>query len=129
MKKIGFVLAVTLLAFLCASAGATLAKADFEGKWSNGDNEITITNVTEKSFEFSFEGLYITPAGAAHMGDLTGRALFTSENKAAFDYEDEYKAVKFEFALNDGELSVSVAEGDETGLFGTGVYMNGKYTK
>ena len=108
-----------------------LTKADFEGRWSSGDNEITITNVTEKSFEFSFEGFYITPAGVPHMGDLEGTALFTEESKAIFDYEDEDgdKTVKFEFVINEDELSVSVTEGDETGLFGAGVYMNGKYTK
>jgi len=131
VKKIGFVLAVTLLAFLCATAGAAPAGADFEGRWRSGDNEMTITNITEKSFEFSFEGFSVNAAGVPHMGDLAGTALFTAGNKAVFNYEDEYgdKKVKYEFIVNDGELIVSVAEGDETGLFGVGVYMNGTYTK
>ena len=105
--------------------------ADFEGKWSNSDNEIAITNVTEESFEFSFEGFSVNAFGVPHMGDLAGTALFTAGNKAVFDYEDENldKKVKYEFVVNDGELIVSVAEGDETGLFGVGVYMNGTYTK
>ena len=127
----GSVLLLILTIMLCVStpggaADASPAKAaDFEGKWHGSpDNQITITNVTEKSFEFSFLGF-----SGAHIGELQGVALFVAENKAVFNYDDNDKTVKFEFVINNGVLSVSVAEGDETGLFGTGVYMNGEYSK
>ena len=101
-------------------------KAQFEGKWSTKDNEINITNVNKSSFDFSFMGFH-----DAHFGELEGTALFTAANKAVFDYEgdDGDQKVKYEFVITDGKLFVSVVEGDETGLFGAGVYMNGSYSK
>ena len=111
---------------LTAGCNPASVKAQFEGKWSNKDNEITITNANKSSFDFSFMGFH-----GDHFGELEGTALFATANKAVFDYESEYgdQKVKYEFVIKDGKLFVSVAEGDETGLFGVGVTMNGSYSK
>ena len=108
----------------------------WEGKWyyygENFSREIIITDVSEQSFDFSFEGFYFTPAGSANMGFLEGTAPFTEKDKALFEYEREYidnEVVKFAFEMVDGKLVVTVAEGDEMGVFGWNVHIYGDYKK
>ena len=122
-----------LLAAIFCSAGlvssAAAVGADFSGEWKRTRVEkmnraaIVITNVTKKSFKFSFEGYH-----AANSGEMEGTAVFTAANKAVCDYREEGREIKLEFILNDGILSIA-AEGDTFGLFGMGVYINGEYTK
>ena len=119
-----------ILALAGCSGGAKKNKSDFAGDWQNSTNDITITNVTEESFHFSFMG--VTEYG--NNGDLEGEALFTSGYKAVFDFknEDNNETVRYEFSITEGKLIVSVTEGNESamiGIFGAGIYMSGEYTK
>jgi hypothetical protein len=126
-------LLILLLAAIFCPAGlvpsAAAAGADFSGEWNRTLVEkmdraaIVITDVTKKSFKFSFKGYH-----AANSGEMEGTAVFTAANKAVCDYRDEGREVKLEFALNDGILLIS-AKGDTFGLFGIGVYIDGEYTK
>jgi len=90
VRKIGYVLTVLLLAFLCASSEAAPSKADFEGNWSRTNvsrsynAEITIKNVTGDSFEFFFEAMV-----GANMGELEDTAFFTAENVQELPREKE----------------------------------------
>jgi hypothetical protein len=122
-----------LLAVIFCSAGPVPSIAaigvDFSGEWNRTRVEtmdratVVITNVTKKSFEFSFEGYH-----AANSGEMEGIAVFTAANEAVCDYSEEGREIKLEFILNDGVLSIA-AEGDTFGLFGMGVYIDGEYTK
>ena len=126
MKKIKIALAllIALTAFVPPSAAA-----GFGGEWRRTNVEktdsatITITNVTGKSFEFSFEGFR-----GHNTGELDGTAAITEANKAAYEFMYDDRKVKLEFVLNGGELTVS-SEGDMYGMFGMGVYIEGEYTK
>ena len=126
----------TLILFIIFSGSVSaLDFSDFEGTWfmssDANSGDITITNATEKSFEFSFQGLYLNEiTGGANFGDLEGTAFFTAKNKAVCVYKSEYlDDVTFEFIIDNGKLQVSVVEGTEWGLFGLGVYMSGTYSK
>ena len=129
------ILCTLILLAIVSGFAAALPNPEFEGSWSMSSGacsgNIDITNVTEKSFEFLFDGLYLNEiTGGANIGGLEGVAVFTSENKAVCVYSCEYQDdVTFEFVLDNGKLLVSVAEGSELGLFGRGVYMSGEYSK
>jgi len=107
--------------------GGSVKKTDFAGEWSDGSGDISITNVTEQSFQFYFLGI----TADAHIGELEGEALFTTDNKAVFDFHNEVtdEPVKIEFTITDGKLIVAITEGNMLGYFGEGVYMDGKYGK
>lgn len=130
MRRIIFTLcAASLISFFFACTGQKKTEetySNWKGKWTRVGAEITISNVTEKFLELSFWGF-----SGPHIGELKGPAFFTADNKAVLDYKDEYgdKAIKFEFVLDGDKLSISVTEGDETGIFGAGVYMSGVYMK
>jgi hypothetical protein len=129
MKKKLCVFLVLVCAILCATF-AQSAAADFSGEWNRTDVHsgnsatITIENVTDKSFEFSFMG-----NSGANTGEIEGTAVFSGKNKAVFDFDDYDFAVKVEFVMDGGKLAVSVVEGDTSGLFGMGVFMDGTYIK
>jgi hypothetical protein len=131
MKKKLCVFLVLVCAILCATFAQSAAAADFSGEWhrTNVDKmdeaTITITNVTDKSFDFSFEGYH-----AANSGEMEGTAVFTDKDRAVYEYKNEDMdwELTLTFVMNDGELSVS-CEGSYFGLFGTGVYIDGEYTK
>ena len=128
MNKIKFVLAALALAFLLTSISEAASQlGNLSGIWrrTNVGKEdratITITNVTEKSFEFSFEGFH-----GANTGELEGTAAFAAGNNAVCEYKDVDMGVTLEFVISNSELSVS-AEGNTFGLFGMGVYIDGEY--
>jgi len=119
-----------LLIFALAgcSGGGGQKKTDFAGEWRTGWGcEITITDVTEQSFRFSFTG--VTQSG--NIGNLEGKALFTADNKAVFAFENKEleMTATFEFSIADCKLIVALTEGDMEGYFGRGVYMQGEYAK
>jgi hypothetical protein len=125
MKKYSILLLVVVFALTACAAAA-----DFSGEWNRTDvgsgnsATITIENVTEKSFGFSFIGF-----NGANMGETEGEAVFSGKNKAVFDYDGDYFAFKAEFVMDGEKLAVSVVEGDTTGYFGAGVHMDGTYIK
>ena len=104
----------------------------WEGEWScygMVEAEITIIDVTESSFDFSFFGTFINPYGAIHFGELEGIAYFTADNQAVCDYKDwDDEVTEICFFLDDGELNVSTSN-KEFYDFGQGVIMDGVYTK
>jgi len=117
------------------SAAALRDYGAWEGEWSRMDTgantaDITITNARAGMFDFSFLGMYVTPAGGANTGELEGAAHFTGENKAVFEYDAEYRddTIVFGFVLEDGRLLVSASE-NVLGLFGMNVAIDGIYEK
>ena len=110
--------------------------AEFEGKWSwsseEVSNDLTITNVTSKTFVFSFLGIYINSAGVAHLGDLEGTALFTAADTALFEYSDEENSeetVTVNFVFKEGKLFVTGTDNCYLLGFGLGVRMDGEYVR
>jgi len=117
-----------ILGLACCGGSGSIKKTDFEGDWRTGwGSEITIKDVTEKSFSFSFTG--VTESG--NIGELEGEALITADNKAVFAFKNEELEISatFEFSITDGKLIVALTEGYMAGYFGRGVYMQGEYTK
>jgi len=126
--------AAILLAGLFSACGAA-GETQWEGEWNRTGTgtdsaEITIANVTEESFDFTFLSLHMTSIGGANTGELEGTARITAENRAVFEYEDGYSGekIRFEFAMDDGKLFVSASE-NVLGLFGWNVTIDGVYEK
>ena len=110
---------------------------EFEGKWSwsseEVSNDLTITNVTSKTFVFSFLGTYTNSNGVAHFGELEEKtAYFTATNTALFEYNDEENSdetVTVNFVFKDGKLFVTDTDNCYLLDFGVGVRIDGEYVK
>ena len=111
--------------------------AEFEGEWSwsseDISNDITITNVTQKSFTFSFFGMFTTSYGVPHTGGLEDQtAYFTAPNTALFEYSNEEisdETGTINFVLKDGKLFVTATDNCYLIGFGVGVRIDGEYVK
>ncbi|MBP1755323.1 MAG: hypothetical protein H6Q59_1721 [Firmicutes bacterium] len=113
---------------------SSLLEDDFVGEWNRTNTYmaytgiITIKNLTDKSFDFSFNGFY-----GANSGTIDGTAVMTDKNKAEFKYVPEYDETVFakvEFVFEKDSLLINLIEGDESALgFGHNVFIEGEYTK
>jgi hypothetical protein len=143
-EKISRILMLALtnvFVFFVIASWANGMESDFTGEWNRTNvlfaeqATIQITEQTEKSFSFEFDGCC-----GAYAGGMIAEAFFLEEKKAichfdgrVYDYEtQEYtpEQVVIEFLFSGDRLFVSRTQGAIKAMgFARGVEIDGEYTK